>query len=560
MDSNKQPLRRSPRLKTPSKTQEYQPSSPSPSPTLCKQALVASASKNGDNVSSGPKPKPIKANSTSALPQANLVMTFEVQSRSTASLARLALCRQVESAPETNRTYPFEKLDDSPTPTTERNSNFRAPCNASFARLTSMNKHMLTCRKCSDMSAEDMNTGQALKTNQDGLGRKDQMKSGIEKEEVRVTEMKSKLKDGVSDEGKGIGATTEPPEDGHNASAHLRTRTTRPSDELNTSGESRTNDPEGVLLEADTSATTSDPFSDVPNRSNISPGSKNQIASEKPVEDKLFYGLSEVYPKIRAVLESDLTPEDDFGYVYVFSDPARKNLRKIGMSLQTQNRMLQIREKCGIELKFIHERKVDYRKRAESLIHAEFSNLRHLHPCKKCSTVHREWFEVDDKLSINAIERWADFIDEKNPYESVSRKLLPFWKKWIRNRAPRSSTEGLDCSSLHLFWTPVLFPSLLDRLTYHTDVLRAHAVWTSLWTFSWQVNALIAWITAYGYSANRATFLAFLVSSACTFITMSSSIQEIQKSRKPAATPRKEKGGESTPTKNVQPQPQPKNQ
>jgi hypothetical protein len=237
----------------------------------------------------------------------------------------------------------------------------------------------------------------------------------------------------------------------------------------------------------------------------------------------------QIHNKLQKSLERNLTKSDRQGFIYVFLDPERRGLLKIGRSDNTEIRQKQIQYTCGLKLQLVHERTVDYCVRAEVLIHHDLLDLCRPYLCEKCGLKHGEWFDVGDEFARTTVNKWVDFIRQEKPYDPVSRALQPFWTHLISAKEPLFKCGVLDIDTLRLRWSHLLSPSLLDRLYYKISTLLAHAVWKFLWKFWWQVNAAGAWTMMFIAFQNHVTFLIMLVSILGSFISMSRDFSQLPK-------------------------------
>jgi hypothetical protein len=100
--------------------------------------------------------------------------------------------------------------------------------------------------------------------------------------------------------------------------------------------------------------------------------------------------------------------EDGPGFLYAFQDKGIPGHIKIGMSVNVEKRMKNIYSKCGRKPKVVKDpdqRQVRHVHEAEQSIFAELSKFRRRILCLGCGSSHAEWFEIDEKMALEAIER-----------------------------------------------------------------------------------------------------------------------------------------------------------
>jgi hypothetical protein len=247
--------------------------------------------------------------------------------------------------------------------------------------------------------------------------------------------------------------------------------------------------------------------------------------------------ILEVHNRLQNLFESNLTPCDEQGSIYVFLDPKRPELRKIGRSKDIDTRKKAIEFDCGLSLQLVHYRTVNYYKRAEDLIQRDLEDLCRPYICEECGKKHGEWFRLGDQLARTTVNKWVDFIRQERPYDASSRELRPFWKHQISTKEPLFKHKNLDIDTLRMYWSHALSPNLLVRLDYEISTLRAHAVWKFLWKFWWQVNAAGAWTITFIAFQNHATFLIMLLSILGSFISISNDFGQFPSALSPGKGP-----------------------
>lgn len=242
----------------------------------------------------------------------------------------------------------------------------------------------------------------------------------------------------------------------------------------------------------------------------------------------------DLHNKLQKCFESNLTNAEEQGSIYVYLDPSRPALRKIGRSKDVENRKKKLQYDCGLTLQLVHDRTVNYHKRAETLIHCDLLDLCQPYVCDKCGAKHGEWFSVGDQLARTVVDKWVDFMRQEKPYDPISRPLRPFWTHLISAREPLFKDKNLDIDTLRIYWARILSPSLLDRFDYKMSTLLAHTIWMFLWKFWWQVNAVGAWTMTFIAFQNHVTFLIMFSFIMGTFISMSRDLNQFPQLSKSA--------------------------
>jgi hypothetical protein len=177
------------------------------------------------------------------------------------------------------------------------------------------------------------------------------------------------------------------------------------------------------------------------------------------------------------------------GYVYIFRDPARPSLLKIGRAKQVYERHEQIKSTCIPGLTVQHKGlPIFAEQRVELLCHDELDAFRRPYECSVCKKpngqprVHNEWFEVSEADALQVIENWTNFMLAK-PY-GEDGKLEGFWQDWINNPHERYLTREEACTA------PIDFESR-----------REH--WLKFCSVDWYGKSLYRWRY---FSQNRTDF------------------------------------------------------
>lgn len=133
------------------------------------------------------------------------------------------------------------------------------------------------------------------------------------------------------------------------------------------------------------------------------------------------------------VLSSPLS-EREFraGTIYMLRRHEDLGFVKIGITYRiADDRFSYFTSSCGFVPTPLRQiRHVSYVRRLERIIHAELKSYRR--ECTTCShrtdcgALHKEWFEVDEDLSLEVLEKWARWMTYADPY-SVDGCLKTMW-------------------------------------------------------------------------------------------------------------------------------------
>ncbi|KAL1610709.1 hypothetical protein SLS60_002379 [Paraconiothyrium brasiliense] len=231
---------------------------------------------------------------------------------------------------------------------------------------------------------------------------------------------------------------------------------------------------------------------------------------------KVDVNAKELHSKIRAVLERGLTPNDSGGYIYIFSDPNRPEIHKIGRSKEPIRRMGQLQEQCGLTLGLVKDVYVDHYSQAERLIQTYLLDLRRPYLCEVCGASHGEWFQITAEFASEAVGRWTSFMTKEAPYDPETRQLRSFARDLVKRRDHLLADVTPKVEAAREHWDRILSPTFLDRFRFEFNV-----VWELLWKFYWQINTMFAWTVAFIASRHPATFLIMAASVIGTFISIS---------------------------------------
>lgn len=228
-----------------------------------------------------------------------------------------------------------------------------------------------------------------------------------------------------------------------------------------------------------------------------------------------------IHDRLKEKLNRRLTSTDQRGYVYIFSDPRRPGLLKIGRTKSILKRMGQIDYACGLSIKLVKHFEVENYIRTESLIHTYILDLRRPYECTKCGRNHGEWFEISKQSAETYADRWATFMTQENPYDADLNDLQPFFRNSIRIR--ERFLRDLKSEELRENWTQILSPTATDRFSY-----RFIITWELFWKFFWPVNSMIAWTISFMAIQRPVIFALMSASVIGTFVTISCEYERIR--------------------------------
>jgi hypothetical protein len=166
------------------------------------------------------------------------------------------------------------------------------------------------------------------------------------------------------------------------------------------------------------------------------------------------------------------------GYIYVFQDPKRRHLCKIGKAREVGARAERIESACGLDGLEVWHRgpSTFFEQRVEKLCQDELKDFRREYDCtqckskKSCPKRHREWFEVSKELATLVVEKWTEFM-LMEPYDSKG-ELRGFWKDRLNNPGERYLTKEEASSppeeylSTHAQWSKYVNIGFFDKPRY----------------------------------------------------------------------------------------------
>lgn len=237
----------------------------------------------------------------------------------------------------------------------------------------------------------------------------------------------------------------------------------------------------------------------------------------------------QLHTRLKAKIEERLTPKDQRGCIYIFSDPKRPHLHKIGRAKNTLARKQQINYSCGLTLQLVGSIEVENYVRVEGLVHIFISDLCRPYECTKCGTKsHGEWFEISEDSAWTHATKWGNFMNTATPYDAISKELHPY----VRNLVP-NVPKGLDIDVIRSNWEQVLSAGFTDRLRYLVG-----NVCTVLWKFCWHAHAMLAWTVTFIAVPHSIVFVIMAASVVGTFVAMVND-RDLNRLLYPSTTPKR---------------------
>lgn len=214
---------------------------------------------------------------------------------------------------------------------------------------------------------------------------------------------------------------------------------------------------------------------------------------------------------LRMKIKEDLPKKDkQRGYVYIFRDPARPNLLKIGKTdLEVSKRRENIERRCRITLETVYQEgegmdllPLRNCQRAEQLVHKELANYNRRHLCPTCKERHKEWFEVSEDLAKKTVQRWVTFI-QKQPYDE-NGVLHDFWQERLYcMERPNWNEKPEDHDIRHDRWKFVITATYFHFWKHWAwkTIFAAperdrprESLYFKLVRFRWQLFAELSWV------------------------------------------------------------------
>lgn len=126
------------------------------------------------------------------------------------------------------------------------------------------------------------------------------------------------------------------------------------------------------------------------------------------------------------ILRGSLTKnEEESGYIYLYWNDVYAGMGKIGKTTgNVEKRLKEWEKQCKRLVRADFQSKHSpHVGRIETLIHADLTEMRfRTSQCSACSTVHKEWFQIDDPESVKKIIiKWTTWMN-RQPYEEKDGK------------------------------------------------------------------------------------------------------------------------------------------
>lgn len=133
---------------------------------------------------------------------------------------------------------------------------------------------------------------------------------------------------------------------------------------------------------------------------------------------------------IRPLLRSEIKNQ---GFMYIFWQPGNFGHLKIGWSGDVRRRLASWSRQCKKTIEAYYPnlpqkgnkdaedlQPVPHICRVEALVHMELKNCRKIeNNCPGCSKSHKEWFEIPERIAIEVVRKWMDWM-RTLPYEKRS--------------------------------------------------------------------------------------------------------------------------------------------
>lgn len=453
--------------------------------------------------------------------------TMESKQPKTPDGRRPPLSKKARSAPECKLGGEATRFDDTPLPIPNLGNRFGAPCGRLYVkRGAHFDKHLQTCKKCIRL-IQKVKEGKEVDDEGSASTRKQAMLPEDDPEQKeQALDHDPEQADDTTDNKEDSGSKIHTPDCDRNSSEETRSSTD------NLPG-SKASSPAYDMLLTEAEANESGLF-----RTTVRNGTPLDIEDEvnsdespRSTFDEHPMDLSRFHDNIKEKLRRSLTAADQRGYVYIFFDPARPDLCKIGRAKQTDKRLKQIQYSCGLQLQLVQHRQVDYYTRTEALVHMYLADLCCPYKCDTCGRKHGEWFKITKQTSRTSLHMWATFMDQERPYDAKSKELDPFLHNLIELRghffrgsdADTVRFTSADADTARKHWNQILAPTRVDRLSYKFNI-----IWVMVWRFFWPVNVMIAWTATFIAVRHPAVFVLMAASVVGSFVTVLKHLHGLQ--------------------------------
>jgi hypothetical protein len=142
-----------------------------------------------------------------------------------------------------------------------------------------------------------------------------------------------------------------------------------------------------------------------------------------------------------SVLNNPLGPDESTpGYVYIFTRRSDEDLHsiyvKIGVTRNVEDRLVEWRTKCRYKPHLEYKTaRIPNAMRVEALVHMELIESRRIErKCSGCKTDHDEWFETNVETARPFVERWAQWMQEADPYTKEGQLSSHIVKKMFERK------------------------------------------------------------------------------------------------------------------------------
>ncbi|KAJ4375380.1 hypothetical protein N0V83_002466 [Neocucurbitaria cava] len=177
-----------------------------------------------------------------------------------------------------------------------------------------------------------------------------------------------------------------------------------------------------------------------------------------------------VHAKLLKQARKQLTKGEEEGHIYIFCDPKKRGILKIGRTKHVDERFKR-HMKCGLQVEEVYiSHLVQHVKRAESLVKIDLSHLCRPWQCFRCSEEHGEWFKVGPAKAKEVVNQWVTWINKQNPYGN-DKNMKPIWNDLLSHgRQPEEVFEHQDHAARWAHWAWALSPpsskerKLFDKL------------------------------------------------------------------------------------------------
>jgi hypothetical protein len=239
---------------------------------------------------------------------------------------------------------------------------------------------------------------------------------------------------------------------------------------------------------------------------------------------------NDTHTKIIGYLGEPLKNTDDIARVYVFSDPDRPEIIKIGSAQNPSERKDELVKKCRFPSLTMHFQSEimssAVASKVETLAHYELGFFRRRFNCGSCSINHREFFQVDWRIAESVVKRWTGFF-KFEPYDE-NGGLKEGWKdkmtKYTVQNQPEQDHENHDDRGK---WWGQLEKILVPQVIQDADVLESKPLLLSssqIWAIWSVLQALVLVQTTSSWFVRYFIFMPNLIGIIVIWLLMDTSI------------------------------------